>query len=148
MSNELGELKITRIYNAPRELVFEVMTDPNHLQHFWGPVGLDTPLENIVVEPRVGGRFETGMVSPDGDEYWMRGVYTEFDPPNRLAWTEADVEGGMLNTITFTDLGNGTTECFTHQTNVPDYYLTPENRAGMESSFDKCDAYLLTLVKP
>lgn len=144
--SDLGEVKINRTYKASRALLFEVMTTPEHLQHFWGPIGMTTPIENIVVEPRVGGRFETGMVSPDGEVYWMKGVFTEFDPPNRLAWTEPDVEGGMLNTITFTDLGDGTCEAFTHQTNVPEMYRTPEAQAGMATSFDKCDAYLETLV--
>lgn len=142
MSN-VDEVKISRIYKAPRDLLFEVMTTPEHLQHFWGPIGLTTPIENIVVEPRVGGRFETGMVSPDGEVYWMKGVFVEFDPPNRMAWTtEPDVEGGMISTITFTDLGDGTTEAFTHQTNVPEMYRTEEALAGMATSFDKCDAYL------
>ncbi|MEY2396957.1 MAG: hypothetical protein QOJ00_131 [Actinomycetota bacterium] len=142
MSN-LGELKLTRVYKAPRELLFQVMTEPEHLQHFWGPTGVTTPIGNIVVEPRVGGRFETGMVNDEtGDVYPMRAVFVEFDPPNRLAWTEPDVEGGMVTTVTFTDLGDGTTETFTHQTNVPEQYLTPEAQAGLQSSFDKCDAYL------
>lgn len=147
MTDELGELKISRTYKAPPALLFEVMTKPEHLTHFWGPVGVTTPLDGIVVEPWVGGRFETTMVSDDGSgEFVMKGIFTEFDPPNRLAWSEPDVEGGMLNTITFTDLGDGTTETFTHQTNVAPMYLSPEAQAGMASSFDKCDTYLATLV--
>jgi uncharacterized protein YndB with AHSA1/START domain len=145
-TTNLGELTITRVYQAPRALMFSVMTEPEHLSHFWGPIGVSTPIENIIVEPRVGGRFETVMVNDEnGEEYAMRGVFTEFDSPSRVAWTEADVEGGMVTTITFTDLGDGTTETFTHQTNVPEMYLSPEAQAGLASSFDKCDAYLLTL---
>ena len=145
-TTNLGEVTITRVYQAPRDLMFSVMTEPEHLSHFWGPIGVSTPIENIIVEPRVGGRFETIMVNDEnGEEYPMRGVFTEFDAPNRIAWTEPDVEGGMVTSITFTDLGDGTTETFTHQTNVPEFFRSEEAQAGMQTSFVKCDAYLLTL---
>ena len=60
---DLGEVVITRIYEAPRELVFACMITPEHLTHFWGPPGISTPLDGIVIEPRPGGRFETVMVN-------------------------------------------------------------------------------------
>jgi uncharacterized protein YndB with AHSA1/START domain len=145
-SAQLGEVTLTRIYQARAALLFECMTTPEHLAHFWGPIGASTPLANIIVEPRPGGRFETIMVNDEsGDEYPMRARFVEFDPPNRLSWTEADVEGGMLTAISFTDLGDGRCETVTHQTNVPEQFLSPEARAGLESSFVKCDAYLATL---
>jgi uncharacterized protein YndB with AHSA1/START domain len=72
----------------------------------------------------------------------MRGVYVEVVAPERLSWTEADVEGGMTTSITFRDLGDGRCETVAHQTNVPEMFRTPEARAGMESSFDKMAAYL------
>ena len=63
-------LEFTRVFDAPRELVFQCMTDPEHLTHFWGPVGTSTPLATIVVEPWAGGRFETVMVNDEnGEEY-------------------------------------------------------------------------------
>jgi uncharacterized protein YndB with AHSA1/START domain len=142
----LGELTITRIYGASPKVVFECMTTPEHLTHFWGPIGMSTPLANIVVEPRPGGRFETTMVNDEtGDEYPMVAVFVEFDPPRRLSWAEANVEGGMLNSITFNELGDGRTEAVVHQTNVPEMYRSPEAQAGLQSSFDKMDAYLATL---
>ncbi|HEY1829593.1 MAG TPA: SRPBCC domain-containing protein [Acidimicrobiales bacterium] len=144
---ELGEMTLTRIWQAPAALLFEVMSTPEHLCHFWGPTGVTTPLANITVEPRPGGRFETIMVNDEtGGEYPMRAQFVEFDPPNRLSWTEAGVEGGMLTTVTFTDLGDGRCETLTHQTNVPAHFLSPEAREGLESSFVKCDAYVATLV--
>jgi uncharacterized protein YndB with AHSA1/START domain len=144
---ELGEMTLTRTWQAPAALLFEVMTTPEHLAHFWGPTGVSTPLANITVEPRPGGRFETIMVNDEsGDEYPMRATFVEFDPPNRLSWTEAGVEGGMTTSVTFTDLGDGRCETLTHQTNVPAQFLSAEARSGLESSFVKCDAYLATLV--
>jgi uncharacterized protein YndB with AHSA1/START domain len=142
----LGELRYTRIYKAPRELVFTCMTSAEHLTHFWGPVGVSTPIENITIDLRPGGVFETLMVNDaTGDEYPMRGVFVEVIEPEKLVWTEADVEGGMTTSITFIDLGDGTTEAVTHQTNVPEMYRSTEAQAGMQSSFDRFEAYVSSL---
>lgn len=51
-----GELIYTRIYDAPRKVVFECMTTPAHLTKFWGPIGVSTPIENITVDLRRGAR--------------------------------------------------------------------------------------------
>jgi uncharacterized protein YndB with AHSA1/START domain len=145
-SAELGELTIVRIYEAPRELVFRCMTTAEDLTHFWGPTGLSTPIENITIDPRPGGKFETIMVNDEsGDEYPMFGVFVEVNPPEKLVWTERDVQGGMTTSITFKDLGDGRTETTTHQTNVPAMFRTDEAQAGLATSFAKLDAYLLTL---
>jgi uncharacterized protein YndB with AHSA1/START domain len=142
----LGELTYTRIYDAPRELVFECMITPEHLTHFWGPTGVSTPIENITVDPRAGGVFETIMVNDtDGAQYPMRGVFVEVTAPAKLVWTEAEVEGGMTTSATFTDLGDGRTEVSILQTNVPEMYRSAEAQAGMQTSFDRFVAYLATL---
>ena len=145
-ASTLGEVTITRIYDAPRELVFRCMIEPEHLTHFWGPTGVSTPLDRIVIEPRAGGRFETVMVNDEnGEEYPMRGVFVEVVAPEKLVWSEPGVEGGMTTSMTLTDLGNGKTEAFVHQTNVPEMFRTPEAQAGMQSSFDRFAAYVATL---
>ena len=126
-STNLGEVTYTRVYDAPRELVFQCMTQPEHLTHFCGV-------------------FETIMVNDEnGEEYPMRGVFVEVVAPEKLVWSEPGVEGGMTTSMTLTDLGNGKTEAFVHQTNVPEMFRTPEAQAGMQSSFDRFDAYLATL---
>jgi uncharacterized protein YndB with AHSA1/START domain len=141
-----GELTIRRTYDAPRELIFECMTKPEHLTHFWGPTGTSAPIDKIKVDLRPGGVFETVMVNDaTGDEYPSRGVYTEIDPPNKLVWTEPDVEGGMTTSTTFVDLGNGRTEVVIHQTNVPEVYRSPEAQAGFNSSLDRFAAYVASL---
>lgn len=143
---ETGELTFRRVHRATPELLFDAMTSPEHLTHFWGPTGTTTPIENIVVDLRPGGAFETTMVSDaGGGSYTMRAVYAEVSRPHRLAWVEPDVEGGMRTTITFTDLGDGRTEVVTHQTNVPGAYLSPEARAGFATSLDRFGAYLAGL---
>jgi uncharacterized protein YndB with AHSA1/START domain len=142
----LGEVTYRRTWKAPRPLVFECMTTPEHLTHFWGPVGVSTPIGNITVDLRPGGVFETVMVNDaDGAEYPMRGVFVEVVKDELLTWTEADVEGGMTTSVTFSDGPDGTCETVAHQTNVPEMFRSAESRAGMESSFDKMAAYLSTL---
>jgi uncharacterized protein YndB with AHSA1/START domain len=140
---ETGELTYRRVHRAPPELLFDCMTSPVHLTHFWGPLGTTTPVGNITVDLRPGGVFETTMVSDaDGSTYTMRAVYVEVRRPERLVWIEPDVEGGMRTTITFVDLNDGRTEVVTHQTNVPAAYLSAEARAGFQTSLDRFDAYL------
>ena len=144
--NDTGEFTYTRVYDAPRALVYECMTTPAHLTHFWGPVGVSTPIENITIDPRPNGIFETIMVNDEtGDLYPMRAVFVEATAPERLVWVEPEVEGGMRTEITFNDLGDGRTEVVTYQTNVPEMYRSEEAQAGMQSSFDRFAAYVLTL---
>ena len=147
MSDNTGQMTYRRIHAAPRELLFDCMTQPEHLAHFWGPAGTTAPVGRITVDLRPGGVFETAMISDDGvGEYIMRAVYVEIDRPGRLVWTEPDVEGGMTTTITFADLGDGRTEVTTHQANVPAMFRSPEAQAGFTTSLDRFSAYLATLA--
>jgi uncharacterized protein YndB with AHSA1/START domain len=147
MAGRTGEMTYRRIHAAPRELLFDCMTQPAHLTHFWGPAGTSTPIDKITVDLRPGGAFETVMISDDGGgEYTMRAVYVEVNRPGKLVWTEPDAAGGMTTTITFTDLGGGRTEVVTHQECVPAAYLSPEAQAGFQTSLDRCDAYVATLA--
>jgi uncharacterized protein YndB with AHSA1/START domain len=136
-----GELTFTREFDAPRELVFRCLTEPEHLTHFWGPTGTTAPLESIKVDARPGGVFETVMVNDaDGGRYATRAVYVEVVEPERLVWTES--HSGMTVTATFADLGNDRTEIHIRQTNVPEAYRSPEAQAGFSTSLDRFAAYL------
>jgi uncharacterized protein YndB with AHSA1/START domain len=144
---ETGELTFRRVHRASPELLFDCMTRPEHLTHFWGPTGTTTPVENITIDLRPGGAFETTMVNDaDGSSYTMRAVYVEVRRPDLLVWIEPGVEGGMRTTVTFVDLHDGRTEVVTHQTNVPAEYLSAEARAGFNTSLDRFDAYLAALT--
>ena len=143
-STQTHQLDITRVFDAPREVVFRCMIEPEHLTHFWGPVGMSTPLANITIEPWAGGRFETIMVNDEtGEEYPSRGVFVEVVEPEKLVWTEP--EFGITSTSTFTDLGDGRTEVHIHQSDLPEQFATPEAREGFNSSLDRFAAYLATL---
>ena len=61
------ELVITRIFDAPRELVFQAWTDPEHLKKWWGPHGFTNPVCDV--DLRLGGRWSILMRGPDGTEY-------------------------------------------------------------------------------
>ena len=140
MSDET-ELTYTRVFDAPRELVFRCMLEPEHLTHFWGPAGVSTPLETIKVDQRPGGVFETIMVNDsDGSRYPTRAVYVEITEPERIVWTEPG--SGVMTTSTFRDLGGTHTELRIRQANAPEGYRSPEARAGFATSLDRFAAYL------
>lgn len=139
------QLIFTRVFDAPRDLVFRCMTEPEHLTHFWGPSGVSAPIEHITVDLRPGGVFETVMVNDaDGSQYRMRVIFDEVTAPQRLAWTDSDT--GMRTTSTFTDLGGSRTEIRIHQVNVPEPFLSPQAQAGFLTSLDRCATYLATLT--
>jgi uncharacterized protein YndB with AHSA1/START domain len=140
----MAELTYTRVFDAPRELVFRCMLEPEHLTHFWGPAGTSTPLDGITVDPRPGGVFETVMINDaDGGSYTMRAIYAEIVPPERIVWTEPGT--GMTTTSTFTDLGGARTEVRIHQADVP-AAVRPEDQARFATSLDRFAAYLKTRV--
>jgi uncharacterized protein YndB with AHSA1/START domain len=140
-----GELTFTRVFAAPRELVFRCLTEAEHLTHFWGPAGVSTPLDGITVDPRPGGVFETVMVNDaDGSQYTMRATFVEVVTPERIVWTDPD--SGMTTSSVLTDLGGGRTEVRIHQTRVPAPMLSPEARAGFLTSLDRFAAHLDTLT--
>jgi len=144
---EPGEFTYRRTHLASRELLFDCMTRPEHLARFWGPDGTSTPVDGITVDLRPGGAFETVMVNDaDGSQYTMRAVFLEVARPVKLVWSEPDVEGGMVTTITFTDLGGGRTEVITHQTNVPARYTSPDAQAGFETSLRRFGEYIASLA--
>ena len=142
-----GEFTYRRTHNASRELLFDCMTKPEHLSQFWGPDGTTTSADGITVDLRPGGAFETVMVNvADGSQYTMHAVFVTVERPVKLAWTEPDVEGGMVTTITFADLGDGRTEVVTHQTNVPAAFSGAQARRGFETSLRRFDEYVSRLV--
>jgi uncharacterized protein YndB with AHSA1/START domain len=138
------ELVYTRVFEAPRELVFRCMIEPEHLTHFWGPSGVSAPLETIAVDARPGGAFETVMINDaDGSRYPTRAIFIEVTEPERLVWEEPD--NGVVTTSTFRDLGDTRTEVTIHQANVPAAFRSPEARAGFSTSLDRFAAYVAKL---
>src|SRR3954452_6285649 len=99
------DFPVTRVFDAPRELIWSALTDPEQLIRFWGPQGTHVPIESVTVEPRQGGVFRVTMVlDGTGTEYPMNAVYKEFDEPQRMVFETA---GGITGTIELADLGDG-----------------------------------------
>ena len=134
-----GELTISRVVDAPRELVWQAFTEPEHLAVFWGGPGITVPVESVTMDVRPGGSFELTMVASDGTEYPNRGEYVEVDEPSRIVFTEPDT--GITATITFAEVGDKT-EVTIRQVGVPERFLGPEAEAGFAATFDKLEALL------
>jgi uncharacterized protein YndB with AHSA1/START domain len=139
------ELRFVRVFDAPRQVVFDCMIDPDHLTHFWGPAGTSAPREHIAVDARPGGVFSTVMVNDrDGSQYPTHAIYDEVRPPELLSWTES--HSGMKVTTEFVALGADRTEVRIHQRYVPEAFLAPEAQAGFVSSLDRLAAHLAGLA--
>jgi uncharacterized protein YndB with AHSA1/START domain len=103
------ELVITRDFDAPRSLVFKAWTQPEHMVHWWGPKGYTTPTCEMDVRP--GGALRLCMRSPEGTDFWVRGVYREVVEPERIVFTgasEAEPGSETVMTITFAEHAGGT----------------------------------------
>ncbi|MBD2102334.1 SRPBCC domain-containing protein [Leptolyngbya sp. FACHB-261] len=148
------EIVITRVFNAPRELVFKAWTDPKHVAQWWGPKGFTTRVTEMDLRP--GGKSRYVMIGPDGTEYPVKGVFREIVPLERIVTTDEFDEGsekvmnvdlpkGMVMTVLFEDVGSMTklTLRITHES-------AEERRkheemgvvAGWNSSFDSLDEFL------
>jgi uncharacterized protein YndB with AHSA1/START domain len=111
---DLGrEVIVKRVLNAPRELVFQVWTDPAHLARWWGPNGFTTPLCEVDATP--GGKIRIDMRGPDGTVYPMTGVFREVTPPERLVFTTTPLDPSgkplfeTLNIVNFAEQDGKTT---------------------------------------
>ena len=106
------DLVLSRILDAPRELVWNAWTDPKQVAQWWGPKGFTNPVCELDVRP--GGTILIHMRGPDGVVYPMAGVYQEVVEPERLVFTSAalDAEGKslfeVLTTVTFAEQGQKT----------------------------------------
>jgi uncharacterized protein YndB with AHSA1/START domain len=87
------EIVITRVFDAPRELAWQAMTDPRHVVQWWGRNGFSTTIQTMDVRP--GGVWTLVMHGPDGTDYPNHSVFTEVVYPERLAYTHGGArEGG------------------------------------------------------
>jgi uncharacterized protein YndB with AHSA1/START domain len=84
MKTDEKDFVISRLFEAPRCLVFGAWTDPSHLAQWWGPRLFTARCET---DPRPGGAYRIVMQGPDGAEYPMKGVYVEVIEPERLVYT-------------------------------------------------------------
>lgn len=91
-----ADLVITRIFNAPRTLVWKAWTEPGHLMHWWAPKGCTTPFCKL--DLRIGGKFHYCMRMPEGRDIWGMGIYREIVAPSLLVYIDsfADAQGNPV----------------------------------------------------
>lgn len=143
MLGERGEFTVTRIFDAPREMVFKAYVDPEQFIRHFAPEGLSIPLDRLTLDARPGGTIELVMVSDDdGSEHPVKGTFVDVVAPERISFIEHNM--GLTSTMTFRDVG-GKTELTLRQTGVPLEYLGPEAIAGVNSSFDLLAIHLREL---
>jgi uncharacterized protein YndB with AHSA1/START domain len=144
------ELMLTRILDAPRELVFKLWTEPAHLAQWWGPKGFTNPVCEI--EARAGAAIRVHMRAPDGTVYPMGGAIEEIVPPRRLVFTTSAHAGGESgpffvnrNTVTFDDL-DGRTKLTLHVRVVEAAPGSEDALAGMDQGWSESFERLLDLA--
>ncbi|TMF28464.1 MAG: hypothetical protein E6I28_00455 [Chloroflexi bacterium] len=84
VTDKQEELVMTRVFDAPRERVFDILTKPEHLQKWWGPKGVSHPI--VELDGRVGGQFFLGQRGGDGAMHYEVGVVREITPPSRFVF--------------------------------------------------------------
>jgi uncharacterized protein YndB with AHSA1/START domain len=139
------EIEITRVYEAPRELVWRAWTEPEELVQWWGPPGWSTPLETVTMDVRPGGDFRLTSVSGEGVEMPVVGVYREVVEPERLVLDEPPEHAwheGSESVVTFTDLGEGRTEVVIQATIQTTDEMRQHAERGMRDTFDRLGAHL------
>jgi uncharacterized protein YndB with AHSA1/START domain len=122
-----SEFVLSRVFDAPRQLVWQCFTDPAHMQHWWGPKGVTVVESKMDLRP--GGTYLYGMKTPDGAVMWGRMVYREIAPPAKLVFINSfsDENGGltrhpmspswpleMLSVFTFEEQPGGKTKFTLH----------------------------------
>ena len=147
IATEERTLIITRMFDAPRELVFKLWSDPKHLIRWMGP--RNYPAMSVDNDFRVGGKWRIGLRAADGSGVlWQNGVYREIEPPGKLAFTFAweGTKGGTPPNETFVTLELEDVDGRTRMTFKQFLFDTVSNRdghnGGWNSAFDRFDDYL------
>jgi uncharacterized protein YndB with AHSA1/START domain len=140
-----SDLVITRVFDAPRELVWKAWTEPERIKQWSAPKDFTMPVAEGDLRP--GGAWRSSMRQPDGTELWLGGVYREIVEPERLVFTHAwlDDKGKpgpeTLVTVTLTER-EGKTEMSFRQTGFDSVESRDGHAGGWNECFDKLDDLL------
>jgi uncharacterized protein YndB with AHSA1/START domain len=151
------DLVIVRNFDAPRELIWQAWTEPEHCKRWWGPKDFSAPF--CTIDLRVGGTYLNCMRSPEGQDFWSTGVYREIVAPERIVCTDsfADADGKVVPathygmsadfplelqiTVTFKE-DKGKTRLTLRHAGLPPGEDFDNCRAGWNESFDKLAEFL------
>lgn len=146
------EIRMTRLFDAPRELVFEAMTKPEHVKQWWGRLGEGYSVPVCEIDLRVGGKWRYVNRHPHGEATFY-GEYLEIDPPNKLVFTEffADYpDTGSVVTTVFTQEGSKTRITVTTRypsLEVRDMVLGTGMAHGAAASYDQLEKVVQELQR-
>ena len=133
-----------RVFEAPAERIFELLTDPGELSRWWGPHGFTTP--EIELDLRVGGSYRFTMQPPDGEAFHLSGAFLEVDPPERLAftfrWDEPTPDDRETVVVLSLDSRGGATRVALRQAEFATEERLELHRGGWSDSFGKLAAVL------
>ena len=140
------EIHVERVFDAPRDRVFAVYTDPELISEWWGPRGTTTSVDEMDVRP--GGRWRFVIRNSDGSETGFRGVFREVAPPERLVQTfewEGMPGHVSVDTATFEDLGERTkvvSDSIFHTTEERDGMIETGMEGGLNDTYDRLEEVL------
>jgi len=141
------EILTTRAFDAPIELVFEVLTKPEHVRQWFAP--FTCVVTKCSIDLRVGGDYNTVFVTEDGTECSFRGTYLEIEPPTRIVQTwlfEGWPDAEAVETVDLDETDGVTTLTvkLAFRDKAGRDHMTRSD--GQEDSFDKMEDYLRSLV--
>jgi uncharacterized protein YndB with AHSA1/START domain len=143
------EIRVTRDFDAPIQLVFDVFTKEEHVRRTFAPFGEEVTVCDI--DLRAGGNYRYVMVTDDGVECAFRGTYLEIDPPNRSVQTwlfEGWPEAHAVETMELAEAGGVTTLTWSlaFRDQAGRDHMTRFD--GIEANFDNVEDYLRSLLEP
>jgi uncharacterized protein YndB with AHSA1/START domain len=147
--NPRTEVTLTRIFDAPRDLVWKAWTDPAMLARWWGPHGFTNP--RCEADVRAGGKILIHMRAPDGTVFPMTGTFDEVAEPECLVFRAVPIDDNgaalleSLTTVTFHDLG-GRTKVIVHASAAPLQPVADQMLKGMEAGWTQSLERLAELV--
>jgi uncharacterized protein YndB with AHSA1/START domain len=143
------EIQMTRVFDAPRDLVFEAHSSAEHMKNWWGPRKYETISAEVDFRP--GGKWRIVHRGPDGEEYGFHGEYREIVRPERIMWT-FEFEGApgqvAVETVTFEERDGKTTLTAISDAGskeARDAVLESGMTEGAAETFDRLDEYLETM---
>jgi uncharacterized protein YndB with AHSA1/START domain len=144
------EIRIVRVFDAPRDRVWAVYVDPELIPEWWGPRGTRAIVDQMDVRP--GGSWRFVIRSDDGEEPGFRGTYREVTPPERIVQTfewEGMPGHVSVETAVFEDLGDQTkvtTTSIFHTTEERDGMLDSGMEGGLNETYARLDELLAKLA--
>ncbi|MGH2685192.1 MAG: SRPBCC family protein [Actinomycetota bacterium] len=143
------EIRMTRVFDAPRELVFEAHSSADHMRNWWGPRKYE--VVSAEVDFRPGGTWRIVHRGPEGDEHGFHGEFREIVPPERITWT-FEYEGApgqvSVETVTFTEKDGRTTLTAVSDAGskeARDAVLESGMQEGAAETWDRLEEYVGTL---